>query len=362
MTDYHDLQHPALDVLERPPSALDALRMIHKAHPALIRGASPLSASGRERDWTQRETYLDISGDALVTIALTDDGYDAFLTLSSISSGTRRHLGLISGWLIRLSAFFDRLSAVSDSPRQLPTAEAREGDKAEVAYLQSQDGNVFRSDPRPVGEDELAAFRPYLLRDIDWMVEAVGGTAEAVNLWIGTGASTTSLHHDPYDNVYHVLCGTKAFTLVSPIGGLALEQHFHPAATLRRDPSGSLVPELDADAPPVPWIESAYLPPAVQPMRVTVRAGETLFLPAGWWHRVEQEAGASGLAVAVNYWYTSELRPERYAYERFAARVARAAGRDGVIPVDPTDDGDNAWGSDSSVDSADEWDPADWGR
>ena len=33
-------------------------------------------------------------------------------------------------------------------------------------------------------------------------------------------------------------------------------------------------------------------------------------------------------------WYPAEIHPERYAYERLARRVARAEGRNGVIPVD----------------------------
>lgn len=90
----------------------------------------------------------------------------------------------------------------------------------EIIYLQSQDGNIYRSHPRP-GGDELKGMRKYVKRDIDWMTEAVGqfGTrsscvswattrieliwstgesAEAVNLWIGSSRSITSLHHDPY--------------------------------------------------------------------------------------------------------------------------------------------------------------------
>ena len=40
------------------------------------------------------------------------------------------------------------------------------------------------------------------------------------------------------------------------------------------------------------------------PLRVSVRAGETLYLPAGWWHAVAQE----GVTAAVNYWYDMESR------------------------------------------------------
>jgi hypothetical protein len=40
-------------------------------------------------------------------------------------------------------------------------------------YLQSQDGNVYRSEAR-AGGDELQGMRPFLRRDVTWMKEAVG--------------------------------------------------------------------------------------------------------------------------------------------------------------------------------------------
>lgn len=40
-------------------------------------------------------------------------------------------------------------------------------------YLQSQDGNVYRSEDR-IGGDELNGMRPHLERDVSWMREAVG--------------------------------------------------------------------------------------------------------------------------------------------------------------------------------------------
>lgn len=62
-------------------------------------------------------------------------------------------------------------------------------------------------------------------------------------------------------------------------------------------------------------------------------------------------------------WYRAEINPERYALERFTRRIARTAGRVGVIPVDEEETvqaEDGMWGSD--VDSGEEWKPSDWGR
>ena len=189
-----------------------------------------------------------------------------------------------------MQTFLSKLVASVNSPIQ-----------EEVAYLQSQDGNIHRScNEASYADPELVAFAKYLETDITWMKDATGHVAEAVNLWIGTNQSTTSFHHDPYDNVHHVLSGSKTFTLISPIEGLWLTQRFYPSSILVRGSDGRLRPVPDNPSSSVPWVESLDVPPDVQAMRVTVRVGESLYLPAEWWHKVEQMEGPGGLAVAIN--------------------------------------------------------------
>ncbi len=55
------------------------------------------------------------------------------------------------------------------------------------------------------------------------------------------------------------------------------------------------------------------LPAEAHPIHITVRAGETLYLPAGWWHYVRQE----GFTVAVNYWYDMEGRGMSWVWLNF---------------------------------------------
>ena len=86
----------------------------------------------------------------------------------------------------------------------------------------------------------------------------------------------------------------------------------YPHARYERSQSSShlmVVPSGD-DMPPVRWSSvldpnsSGSLPPEAHPITITVSAGESLYLPAGWWHHVRQ----TGLTVAVNYWYDIEGR------------------------------------------------------
>ena len=102
-------------------------------------------------------------------------------------------------------------------------------------YLQSQNGNLYSS-----VENQSSQFEPLLEdvpKDIPWASEALGmkiGRSrrnptnisnfssfadmppDAVNIWIGDDKSITSIHSDPYENIYLVVRGAKHFTLFPP--------------------------------------------------------------------------------------------------------------------------------------------------
>ena len=89
----------------------------------------------------------------------------------------------------------------------------------------------------------------------------------------------------------------------------------------------------DATASPVRWSSvvdptaPGALGPEAHPITITVDAGESLYLPAGWWHYVRQ----SGITVAVNYWYDMEYSGSFYPLTAFAKKaetlVRRASTR-----------------------------------
>lgn len=185
--------------------------------------------------------------------------------------------------------------------RRLRASEDRNEKSDSVVYLQSQDGNVYRREGE--GEEELARLQAHVVPDVPCLSEALGDRPDAVNVWLGSSRSVTSLHRDPYENAYCVVSGRKIFRLLSPAQGYALEIGWWKTASWRRREG---VWELDREtyqnAPLVPW--TTYDPAgertAIQPLEVVVEEGETLYLPAGWWHHVSQEPGDQGLCVAVN--------------------------------------------------------------
>lgn len=164
-----------------------------------------------------------------------------------------------------------------------------------------------------------------------------GNQPEAVNLWVGDERSVTSWHRDPYENMYVVVNGAKRFHLLAPADGWRMavrraEVHRWeaagpgPQAGLELRPTGeatawsSVTPPgtgrgeagikavvsraAEAPGPGAPGANSdapghfadPFLPP---PLEVEVGPGETLYLPAGWWHAVEQSPDT----ITVNYWH-----------------------------------------------------------
>ena len=201
----------------------------------------------------------------------------------------------------------------------------------EVMYIQQQNGNFTTHFPELV--DDVDA-------ELQWASEAFGTSPDAVNLWIGNDRSVTSFHKDHYENNYAVIAGEKTFTLLPPCDIHRMHLAQYPVAACHDTELGlQLVPSPAGEH--VQWspIEdlatgtcsneyqqqySAYFDPLMpKPLRITVRAGEVLYLPSLWWHQVEQAAGKDNMVIAVNYWYDMQFDC-KYAYYQLVESLAVA--------------------------------------
>lgn len=54
-----------------------------------------------------------------------------------------------------------------------------------------------------------------------------------------------------------------------------------------------------------------------QPFRVELNPGEILYLPAMWYHQVEQEPDHEGKCIAVNWWYDMGFEGDRFSNATF---------------------------------------------
>lgn len=133
--------------------------------------------------------------------------------------------------------------------------------------------------------------------DSDLITELRRYTQKAVarNLWISSSGLTVGLHFDPADNLNFALRGHKAFWLYPP-GTRSyyplpmFSQTAHISGVFRNGPNSDLTkfPRFD---------------PSLG-VRVDVREGDVLYIPAYWWHQVES-IGEENLNL--NFWWLPTL-------------------------------------------------------
>eukprot|EP00879_Flechtneria_rotunda_P021792 GHRR01022979.1.p1 GENE.GHRR01022979.1~~GHRR01022979.1.p1 ORF type:complete len:316 (+),score=99.04 GHRR01022979.1:221-1168(+) len=179
----------------------------------------------------------------------------------------------------------------------------------EIPYLQQQNSNLT---------EELPSLLPDVDGQLDFAAAAFQAPPDAVNLWIGDERSTTTYHKDHYENLYAVVRGRKVFYLLPPTDAYRMGLQRYPTAQFKpvngrlepllQDPPNSVMwcpihPEpqdLDTARQEHPLYFDDSLP---KPLRVEVGPGDVLYLPAMWWHYVQQKADPKqGWCVAVNYW------------------------------------------------------------
>ncbi|MEQ2312719.1 JmjC domain-containing protein 7, partial [Ameca splendens] len=134
---------------------------------------------------------------------------------------------------------------------------------------------------------------------------------DAVNFWLGEANAITSMHKDPYENLYCVISGEKHFILLPPTDRPFIPYGLYQSAVYQEQDSGEFKVVDNSDSHKVPWIPLDPLDPDLQrfpqyqlsrPLWCTVKAGEMLYLPSLWFHHVQQSHGC----IAVNFWYDME--------------------------------------------------------
>jgi len=115
----------------------------------------------------------------------------------------------------------------------------------------------------------------------------------APRIWLGH-ASNVSPHYDAFENVACVVAGTRRFTLYPPdaIGHL----YVGPIDNTMAGQPVSLAASAPADYDKFPLFRAVE----DQALFAELHAGDALFLPKLWWHKVEATAAFNGL---VNYWW-----------------------------------------------------------
>ncbi|KAI3612185.1 jmjc domain-containing protein 7 [Moniliophthora roreri] len=311
--EYHDLNGSSFDTLDEPPSALEFSRIVHVSRPVLIK-AFRTPASER---WTN-EYLIDKMGSSQISISASGCNCSR-VGRQTLFCGALRPANVHVKFVIK---------AIGESCQ------------TETYYLQSQNGNIYTSQFYEDGDapSEYQPLRIDVPSQVSWCTEALDRNPDAVNIWIGDGGSVSSIHSDPYENIYTVVRGVKHFTLLPPTEGWCLEERMYPHATYTRSESGALILQPSSlETPQVRWASIAdphlpgNLPRDAHPIHVTVKSGDTLYLPAGWWHHVRQ----SGITIALNWWYDIEMRGMNWVLLSFLRSIKQVpSGNKGHIERD----------------------------
>jgi hypothetical protein len=120
----------------------------------------------------------------------------------------------------------------------------------------------------------------------------------APRLWIGH-ASVVSSHFDAYDNVACVIAGKRRFTLFPPEAISCL--YVGPIDNTMAGQPVSLAASSPHDPEKYPLFDKVRDKAII----IDLDAGDALYLPKLWWHKVESLSPFNGL---VNYWW------DAYAY------------------------------------------------
>ena len=120
------------------------------------------------------------------------------------------------------------------------------------------------------------------------------GQGASPRIWLGS-RSNVSCHHDTFDNIACVIAGRRRFTLFAPelIGKLYVGPIDNTMAGAPVSLAASADAGQDAKFPLFDEIRD-------QALRAELEAGDALYLPKLWWHKVESLAPFNGL---VNYWW-----------------------------------------------------------
>ncbi|MCL7024360.1 hypothetical protein MKW94_010914 [Papaver nudicaule] len=120
-------------------------------------------------------------------------------------------------------------------------------------------------------------------------------TLTSINLWMNNAKSRSSTHYDPDHNLLCVVAGCKQVVLWPPSALSSL----YPMPIYSEASNHSCV---DLEKPDFSTHSRAQNS-MMYSQKVTLQAGDALFIPEGWLHQVDSD----DVTIAVNFWWRSNI-------------------------------------------------------
>ncbi|CAE8692807.1 unnamed protein product [Polarella glacialis] len=129
-------------------------------------------------------------------------------------------------------------------------------------------------------------------------IQAAGGFGHWARsqLFVGPSDSLSPVHYDQYDNIYLQVAGEKHFLLFDP--GAA--EGLYPFPVSHPYDEYAMVDLEHVDCQSYPRARELL---THRGAAVTLRPGESLFIPTHWWHHVQGTAARGAWNISVNFWF-----------------------------------------------------------
>ena len=164
---------------------------------------------------------------------------------------------------------------------------------------------VTKDDTDSVDENTtpLAALTPFLRAPTHLLPPTIATMVE-VNFWYSPRSTSTNYHYDSNHNILIVLSGTKTIELSPPDtirpAPLYSDHANHPALLHSHSfPSTPSTIPISIAQQQTHECQETRKRLLEKSFVVSISAGEAIFIPEGWWHRVE----SSDFCMAINLWF-----------------------------------------------------------
>ncbi|PTB69123.1 Clavaminate synthase-like protein, partial [Trichoderma citrinoviride] len=133
------------------------------------------------------------------------------------------------------------------------------------------------------------------------------GDVYSSSIWLGTEPTYTPLHRDPNPNLFCQLCSSKVVRLLPPEMGHEL--YHRVRMRLQKSGNGRIRSTEMMEGEERELLHGAVWENKMEDIEmtdireVTLRAGDALFIPKGWWHSIKSEQSDGHLNGSVNWWF-----------------------------------------------------------
>ncbi|CRK89741.1 CLUMA_CG003374, isoform A, partial [Clunio marinus] len=283
------------------PDGISFLRNnVSKNLPLLIKGA--LNGLSAVKKWNS-DYFREHLGEKEVTVSLTPNGYADGIAVNE--EDKKEYFVMPEERTMKMKDFLNALDK-KNGP---------------ICYIQKQNSNLTLDFPELVKDVNSTI--------LNFAKEAFNKEPDAVNFWMGDERAVTSMHKDPYENIYCVISGFKDFILIPPVDVHLVPRQIYQSAIYESNESNSFqIKSLfdDSNKPiNIEWVSIDPLNPDFKKypeyknaniFKVRVNKGDILYLPSLWYHHVQQ----SHECIAVNYWYDMEY-DSRYCLYKMMERL-----------------------------------------